>query len=109
MSVLPSSVPSPTGRVLGMRATVLGAVIVAFQVIDVLTTLKVVGAGGSELNPFMSVIMELLGPVWWLPKVVLASCIAGYFATRQSVSWRAVMVLILCAAVAVNNIVQIVG
>lgn len=91
-----------------MRAArVVGVAIVALEVVDVLTTIKVVAAGGSELNPVMSVLMELLGPVWWIPKVVLASCVAGYFGTRPSVSWRVVAVLVLCAIVVLNNVVQL--
>jgi len=75
-----------------MRAAlVVGAAIVALEVIDVLTTLKMVAAGGFELNPLMSMLMGLLGPLWWMPKVILAS-----FA-----------VVILCAVIALNNIVQL--
>jgi hypothetical protein len=88
-------------------ASVVGAAIVALEVLDVLTTIKIVAAGGSELNPVMSVLMGLLGPAWWVPKVILASGVAGYFATRPSVSWRAVVVLILCAVVAANNLAQL--
>ena len=91
-----------------MRAAfVVGAVIVALQVLDVLTTLRVVVAGGAEINPVMSVLMALLGPLWWIPKVIFASCVAGYFATRQHVGWPAIVVVILCAVVALNNIAQL--
>jgi hypothetical protein len=91
-----------------MRAAfVVGAVIVALQVLDVLTTLRVVVAGGAEINPVMSVLMALLGPLWWIPKVIFASCVAGYFATRPRVGWPAIVVVILCAVVALNNIAQL--
>jgi hypothetical protein len=91
-----------------MRAAfVVGAAIVVLQMIDVLTTLRVVAAGGAELNPIMSVLMGLLGPAWWMPKVIFASCVAGYFATRPRVGWPAIVVVILCAVVALNNILQL--
>jgi hypothetical protein len=91
-----------------MRAAfVVGAVIVALQVLDVLTTLRVVVAGGAEINPVMSALMALLGPLWWIPKVIFASCVAGYFATRPRVGWPAIVVVILCAVVALNNIAQL--
>jgi hypothetical protein len=88
-------------------AAMVGAAIVVLEVVDVLTTLKMVATGGSELNPVMSVLMGLLGPVWWMPKVILASCVAGYFATRPSVGWPAIVVLTLCATVALSNIAQL--
>jgi hypothetical protein len=91
-----------------MRAAmVIGAAIVVLEIIDVLTTLKVVASGGAELNPLMSVLMGVLGPVWWMPKVIFASCVAGYFATRPRVGWPAIVVVILCAIIALNNIVQL--
>jgi hypothetical protein len=96
-----------TGAGLMRAALVVGAVIVALEVIDVLTTLRMVAAGGSELNPLMLMFMGLLGPLWWMPKVLLASGAAGYFATRPSVRWPAIMVVILCAVIALNNIVQL--
>jgi hypothetical protein len=91
-----------------MRAgLVVGAVIVALEVVDVLTTLRMVAAGGFELNPLMSMFMGLLGPLWWMPKVLLASGAAGYFATRPSVRWPAIVVIIFCAVIALNNVVQL--
>lgn len=88
---------------------VLGAAIVALQMLDVLTTLAVVSAGGRETNPAVSVLMALLGPVWWVPKVIIASCIAGYFGTRPTVRWTGLLVLILGALVVLNNIAQLRG
>jgi hypothetical protein len=88
-------------------ASVVGAAIVALEVLDVLTTIKVVAAGGAELNPVMSVLMVLLGPAWWIPKAILASCVAGYFGTRRSVSWPVAVVLALCAIVVLNNVAQL--
>jgi hypothetical protein len=88
-------------------ASVVGAVIVTLEVLDVLTTIKVVAAGGAELNPLMSVLMGLLGPAWWVPKAILASCVAGYFGTRRSVGWPPVVVAVLCAIVVLNNITQL--
>jgi len=88
-------------------ALLVGAVIVALQVLDVLTTLKVIAAGGSELNPVISTLIRLFGPAWWVPKVVLASCVAGYFATRPRISWRVVVILILCVIVVLNNFAQL--
>ena len=88
-------------------AFVLGAAIVALQMLDVLTTLAVVSAGGREANPAVSVLMTLLGPVWWVPKVIIASCIAGYFGTRPTVRWTGLLVLLLGALVVFNNIAQL--
>jgi hypothetical protein len=39
--------------------------------------------------------------------VIFASCVAGYFATRPRVGWPAIVVVILCAVVALNNILQL--
>jgi hypothetical protein len=88
-------------------ASVLGAVIVGLEVLDVLTTIKVVAAGGAELNPLMSALMGLLGPTWWVPKAILASCVAGYFGTRRSVGWPAIVVAALCVVVVLNNVAQL--
>jgi hypothetical protein len=33
--------------------------------------------------------------------------VAGYFATRPRVGWPAIVVVILCAVVALNNILQL--
>jgi hypothetical protein len=88
-------------------ASAVGAVIVALEVLDVLTTIKVVAAGGAELNPLMSALMGLLGPAWWIPKAIFASCVAGYFGTRPSVSWPVVVVTALCTIVVLNNAAQL--
>jgi uncharacterized protein DUF5658 len=88
-------------------ALAVGAAIVALEILDVLTTLKVIATGGAEVNPVMSTLMTVLGPAWWLPKVILASCVAGYFATRRRVGWPSVVALVLCALVALNNIAHL--
>jgi glucose-6-phosphate-specific signal transduction histidine kinase len=88
-------------------AALIGAMIVALQTADVLTTMKVVASGGVELNPVVALLMGLLGPAWWLPKLFFASLVAGYFGTRP-VNWRAVAVLDVCAFVVFNNFAQLV-
>jgi hypothetical protein len=91
----------------GRAAFAVGAAIVALEILDVLTTLRVIAAGGAEVNPLMSTLMTVLGPAWWVPKVILASCVAGYFATRRRVGWPSVVALVLCASVALNNIAHL--
>ncbi|HUI34134.1 MAG TPA: DUF5658 family protein [Stellaceae bacterium] len=90
-------------------ALVLGAVIVVLEMLDVLTTLRVMAAGGMEANPAISVFMSWLGPAWWVPKVIIASCIAGYFGTRPTVRWTGILVVIVGLAVVLNNIAQLLG
>lgn len=90
-------------------ALVLGAVIVVLEMLDVLTTIRVMAAGGMEANPAISILMTWLGPAWWVPKVILASCIAGYFGTRPKVRWTGVLVVVVGLVVVLNNIVQLVG
>jgi uncharacterized protein DUF5658 len=97
------------GRPLGNApaALVLGAVIVVLEMLDVLTTLRVIAAGGIEANPAIAALMAWLGPAWWVPKVVLASCIAGYFGTRPKVRWTGILVVIVGLVVVLNNIAQL--
>lgn len=90
-------------------ALVLGAVIVVLEMLDVLTTLRVMAAGGIEANPAISLFMSWFGPAWWVPKVVLASCIAGYFGTRPKVRWTGILVVIVGLMVVLNNIAQLRG
>ena len=88
-------------------ALVFGALIVALEVLDVLTTLRVMATGGYEMNPVVLTLIQVLGPAWWVPKVVSASFVAAYFATRSRVSWPTITVLILCTIVVLNNIAQL--
>ncbi len=90
-------------------ALVLGAVIVGLEMLDVLTTLRVMAAGGMEANPAISVLMSWLGPAWWVPKVIIASGIAGYFGTRPNVRWTGILVVLVGLAVVLNNIAQLLG
>lgn len=85
----------------------LGAAIVALEMLDVLTTLRVMAAGGMEANPAMSFLMIWLGPAWWVPKVIIASLIAGYFGTRPCIRWTGVVVVILGSLVVLNNVAQL--
>ena len=43
------------------------------QVLDVISTNRVLRLGGREFNPFMVWIMRRLGRAWWLPKLALAA------------------------------------
>jgi len=88
-------------------ALVLGAVIVVLEMLDVLTTLRVMAAGGMEANPAIYVLMSWLGPAWWIPKVIIASCIAGYFGTRPKVRWTGILVVVVGLVVVANNIAQL--
>jgi hypothetical protein len=117
INALPARLPDPRGMIEAATsaataqrarrrrgALVLGAAIVALEMLDVLTTLRVMRAGGMEANPAMSFLMTWLGPAWWIPKVIVASLVAGYFGTRPSVRWMGVVVLVLGTLVVLNNI-----
>lgn len=43
------------------------------QVLDVVSTNRVLRRGGREFNPFVLWIMQRLGRAWWLPKLALAA------------------------------------
>jgi hypothetical protein len=86
-------------------AWLIGAVIIALQIIDILSTEGILLAGGSEDNPVVSTLIGMFGPAWWIPKLVLTSLIAGHFAT-QRLSWAGIIVVAVCAMVVTHNLLQ---
>ncbi len=47
--------------------------LMALQVLDVVSTNRVLRLGGREANPFVIWIMRRLGPAWWWPKLALSA------------------------------------
>ena len=86
-------------------AWLIGAAIVALQMIDILSTEKILLAGGSETNAVVSALIGIFGTAWWVPKLILASFIAGYFGTRE-LSRVTIMAVALCGLVVAHNLLQ---
>jgi hypothetical protein len=83
----------------------IGALIVSLQITDILSTEKILLAGGAETNPVVWTLIHIFGPAWWVPKLVLAAFVAGYFGTRK-LSWSAIVAVALCAIVVTHNVLQ---
>ena len=86
-------------------AWLIGAVIVGLQIADILSTEKILLAGGLETNPLVSKLILVFGSAWWIPKLVLASFIAGYFGTRKSRP-ATIIAILFCVLVAAHNLFQ---
>jgi hypothetical protein len=70
------------------------------QVVDVLTTNRVLARGGSELNPLQELARTHLGSMWWVPKAVLMLACVFIMARWKP---RYVMPLVALVAVVVSN------
>ena len=42
------------------------------QIVDVITTNGALSNGAYEANPIVKKMMDLLGPLWWIPKLLVA-------------------------------------
>jgi hypothetical protein len=90
-------------------ALLLGTTIIALQILDVLTTGTILALGGHETNPIIGAVMGFLGPVWWLPKLVLASMVAAWLASRPQITGLGWVSFGATATVVINNVMQIVS
>lgn len=70
------------------------------QVVDVLTTNRVLARGGWEGNPLQELAQTHLGSMWWAPKLVLVICCVFVMARWKP---RYVMPLVALMAVVVSN------
>lgn len=70
------------------------------QIVDILTTNRVLARGGSEGNPLQELAQSHLGSMWWVPKLVLM--LACVFIMAQ---WkpRYVMPFVALMALVVSN------
>lgn len=65
---------------------VLACALVLLQVPDIVTTNRILEAGGRELNPFVRWLMRF-GRLWWVPKIAVAvGCAAVFVCTREEAS-----------------------
>lgn len=46
------------------------AIFIILQVLDVISTNQALSRGNREANPIVKKLMDIFGPVWWLPKLV---------------------------------------
>jgi hypothetical protein len=70
------------------------------QVVDILTTDRVLARGGSEGNPLQVLAQAHLGSMWWVPKLVLMLACAFFMAHWKP---RYVMPFVALMAVVVSN------
>jgi len=54
-----------------MLLIVLLIIFITLNILDILTTNKVLSQGGIELNKFMVLSMKYFGKYWWVPKMIL--------------------------------------
>ncbi len=52
-------------------------VLMALQVLDVISTNRVLRLGGREFNPLVVWVMRRMGRAWWLPKLAVATLISS--------------------------------
>ena len=76
------------------------------QVCDVLSTIRVLEAGGYEQNPVVANLMDRFGRLWWLPKIVLAAGAAALI-WWSGTEWLLWVLNAIYAAVVVNNLRQV--
>jgi uncharacterized membrane protein YciS (DUF1049 family) len=83
------------------------------QVMDVITTNQVLAAGGYEVNPVMSHLMEWFGVQWWLVKAVVAVFLIYLALKNRSVAQRWVALTgvfaIMQTLVILNNVMAHAG
>jgi len=72
------------------------------NLLDVISTNKVLKNGGKELNPVMRWAMDKFGKAWVIPKFLLAGIALGLF-LYFGVLWLVWVAAAVYGAVAVNN------
>jgi hypothetical protein len=89
-------------------AVLLGAALMLLQVDDVITTHQVLASGmAREANPIIASYMQMLGPWWPIPKMMLGVGAAVYFATRPRISGVGWAAVVLSVAIVGNNVVNL--
>ena len=85
--------------------------LVALQIADAVTTVKVLKQGGEELNPVLAPLMRVVGVV---PSLVLVKAVllgtfvaAGYVLPANLLGVALILADIVYAAIVVSNIEQI--
>jgi hypothetical protein len=87
---------------LSLSTAILLAAFAAFQIADVVTTQRVLGAGGWEANPLGVWAMAHLGTGWWIAKLALMAVCAAVM-----IRWKAKHVapfVALMGLVVANNV-----
>lgn len=51
--------------------------LMVLQVLDVISTNRVLRLGGREFNPLVLWVMRRMGRAWWLPKLMVAALISS--------------------------------
>lgn len=83
------------------------AVFVALEILDILTTNRVLKIPGAwEANPLVAAFQMRLGPLWWLPKAAVVAW-AAIAATRIRRRWPLYLAAIYCGLVVVINLVSL--
>ena len=79
------------------------------QLLDVLTTNRILAGGGRELNPVMRLFMRLGGRWWWVPKLAVAIIASLVLAVDESelATWLLGGILFCYVVVVVSNLYQI--
>ncbi len=54
------------------------SLLMLLQVLDVVSTNRVLSRGGREFNPIIVWIMQRMGRAWWMPKLAVASVPSGF-------------------------------
>jgi hypothetical protein len=72
------------------------------NVLDVVSTNRVLKSGGRELNPVMRWAMEKFGKAWVIPKMALAGAALGIF-LHLNLIWVVWVGAALYGGVALNN------
>ena len=77
--------------------------VVVLNVVDIITTNKIISNGGKELNPFVKLLMRILGKRWWLPKVAMIISISGLMTFGdEGAIWLTILNVIYLAIVYSN-------
>jgi Domain of unknown function (DUF5658) len=94
-------------RRLGAVHWLLLALFVALEILDILTTNRVLKIPGAfEANPLMAAFQTRLGPLWWLPKAAVVAW-AAFAAMRTRRRWPLYVAAIYCAVVVVLNLIAL--
>ena len=81
-------------------------ILALLQVCDVLSTIRVLEAGGYERNPVVAKLMDWFGRFLWAPKILVAAVAAAliWWAGAVPLLW---LLNAVYAAVVVNNLRQV--
>ena len=108
-----ATVAIPT-RTKGSRqlGALIGALIFMLGLLDVVSTNLVIAAGGSELNPIVTWLMERLENWWHVPKLALhivAGLLVYHVLQSRLAAGCAFLLIIFYGVVVQNNFAQLLG